>query len=242
MNTLDNVDVLRAESSASLEHACTSSSYDLPSLTGLHHEGNPVPVQEDPRKKSTVLRFKIRGVSKQSSSMGDKTEGYIKQNNQNTGVPREHEGAPERSRSGDEHIESDFPETATDALRRKRSMKMEASSREPGRTSITFKFKGHENTETSRSVVFPRTVYHEHRMPTSRMAARMKSNKTATDDLPDNDQGFLGRRDSGQHVFKQSWLMLYEHEEGYRYIPQMGDDVIYLRQVSVYFSFYVFFI
>ncbi|KAJ3669562.1 hypothetical protein LUZ60_011512 [Juncus effusus] len=31
-------------------------------------------------------------------------------------------------------------------------------------------------------------------------------------------------------VRKLSWLMLLEHEESYRYIPQMGDEVAYLRQ------------
>lgn len=30
---------------------------------------------------------------------------------------------------------------------------------------------------------------------------------------------------------KSSWLMLSAHEEGSRYIPQLGDDVMYLRQV-----------
>lgn len=32
-------------------------------------------------------------------------------------------------------------------------------------------------------------------------------------------------------VGKLSWLMLSEYEEGYRYIPQLDDEVIYLRQV-----------
>lgn len=31
---------------------------------------------------------------------------------------------------------------------------------------------------------------------------------------------------------KSSWLMLSVHEEGSRYIPQLGDDVVYLRQVD----------
>jgi len=31
---------------------------------------------------------------------------------------------------------------------------------------------------------------------------------------------------------KLSWLMLIEHEESYRYIPQLGDEVAYLRQVK----------
>lgn len=229
MNMLDNADIIRAEYSASLEHACTSLSYE-PSLIGLHGEGNPGAVQENPQKKSTVLKFKIKGVSKLNGSIGDKTEGDVKQNNQNIGAPGESEGALERYGSGGEHTESDFAEMSTDALRRKRSMKMKATSREPEGRSITFKFKERENTGTSRSVDFPRKVYREHQVPTSRMLARMRSNKTGMDD---KDQGLPRKRDSEQHVCKQSWLMLYEPEEGYRYIPQMGDEVIYLRQVII---------
>ena len=34
-----------------------------------------------------------------------------------------------------------------------------------------------------------------------------------------------------QVSMKYSWLMLLEHEDSYRYIPQLGDEVMYLRQV-----------
>lgn len=33
---------------------------------------------------------------------------------------------------------------------------------------------------------------------------------------------------------RSSWLLLSAHEEGSRYIPQRGDDVVYLRQVDAY--------
>ncbi|KAG9139399.1 hypothetical protein Leryth_017315 [Lithospermum erythrorhizon] len=32
------------------------------------------------------------------------------------------------------------------------------------------------------------------------------------------------------HLARSSWLMLLAHEEGSRYIPQLGDEVAYLRQ------------
>ncbi|XP_078428519.1 uncharacterized protein LOC144700843 [Wolffia australiana] len=40
----------------------------------------------------------------------------------------------------------------------------------------------------------------------------------------------LGRRRPFGSAKKASWLLLAEHEEGYRYIPQLGDEVAYLRQ------------
>lgn len=37
-----------------------------------------------------------------------------------------------------------------------------------------------------------------------------------------------------QQVSRYPWLMLLEHEDIYRYIPQHGDEVIYLRQVMLF--------
>ncbi|KAJ6849084.1 uncharacterized protein M6B38_271400 [Iris pallida] len=44
------------------------------------------------------------------------------------------------------------------------------------------------------------------------------------------NQGFMDKRKYEQPGRKLSWLMLVEHEESYRYIPQQGDIVAYLRQ------------
>ncbi|KAI4334951.1 hypothetical protein L6164_013646 [Bauhinia variegata] len=40
----------------------------------------------------------------------------------------------------------------------------------------------------------------------------------------------VNRRKSHQSASKASWLLLSTHEEGCRYIPQEGDEVVYLRQ------------
>ncbi|XP_031400269.1 bromodomain and WD repeat-containing protein 3 [Punica granatum] len=233
-NTLGNDSALRAEHFVPPKDAHMFTSNELPTVTGLRLEGNPTPVQESPPKRSTILRIKTKGLPKLTTPggfTGDETEDDVKQNKPNFGVRREHEGTTERISSEDEDVESDFPEKATDAVRRKRSMKMKATSREPNTTNFTFRFRRYENAGTSRSLDFPRKVYNEHlkhQMPTSKLTVRSKSNKTRMDDVLDNDQGSPQGSNSGQG--KQSWLMLSEREEGYRYIPQMGDEVIYLRQ------------
>lgn len=56
----------------------------------------------------------------------------------------------------------------------------------------------------------------------------------------------VNRRKSLQSAVKGSWLLLSTHEEGCRYIPQQGDEVVYLRQVSndkehLLFQLYIFF-
>ncbi|KAK4758713.1 hypothetical protein SAY87_020014 [Trapa incisa] len=225
VNMLTNADIIGGEDSTSLDHAHASFSYQT-NLIGLNGEGNPGPVQENSQKKSSVLKFKIKGVSKLSGSIDDKTEGRLKQENQNIGVPGESDDAFERYNNGGDNRESEFVETATDVVRRKRSMKMKATSRKTeGRSIITSKGPG--DTGSSRSLDFPRKVYYEHQIPTSRKVARMISNITEMDG---NVQDLPRKRDSEENVCKQSWLMLYEPEEGYRYIPQMSDEVIYLRQ------------
>ncbi|KAL5561007.1 hypothetical protein UlMin_030754 [Ulmus minor] len=46
----------------------------------------------------------------------------------------------------------------------------------------------------------------------------------------DYGQGLSARNMSDHPVGKLPWLMLSEYEESYRYIPQLGDEVVYLRQ------------
>lgn len=46
------------------------------------------------------------------------------------------------------------------------------------------------------------------------------------------DMNSVDRRKSVQYAGKGSWLMMPAHEGGSRYIPQLGDEVAYLRQVS----------
>lgn len=43
----------------------------------------------------------------------------------------------------------------------------------------------------------------------------------------------VDRRKSVQYARKGSWLMMPAHEGGSRYIPQLGDEVAYLRQVNI---------
>ncbi|KAJ6873348.1 hypothetical protein NC651_032276 [Populus alba x Populus x berolinensis] len=60
-------------------------------------------------------------------------------------------------------------------------------------------------------------------------AVRSRSAKNKRGKYSDNDTRFI-RRESNQPIRKLSWLSLSKHEDGYRYIPQLGDEVVYLRQ------------
>ncbi|CAA6673220.1 unnamed protein product [Spirodela intermedia] len=58
----------------------------------------------------------------------------------------------------------------------------------------------------------------------AKISPEQRENYSACDLSP------LGKRRTQNSTKKMSWLLLSEHEEGYRYIPQLGDEVIYLRQ------------
>ncbi|KAG2552511.1 hypothetical protein PVAP13_9KG465200 [Panicum virgatum] len=55
---------------------------------------------------------------------------------------------------------------------------------------------------------------------------RSARNKRESSNFPDTH--LFGKKHQGP--LKYSWLMLHEHEDSYRYIPQLGDEVMYLWQ------------
>jgi hypothetical protein len=70
--------------------------------------------------------------------------------------------------------------------------------------------------------------------PTSKtVGLRSARNKRESSNFPDTH--LFGKKHQG--ALKYSWLMLHEHEDSYRYIPQLGDEVIYLWQVMLFFIF-----
>ncbi|XP_072996634.1 uncharacterized protein [Typha latifolia] len=64
---------------------------------------------------------------------------------------------------------------------------------------------------------------------TSKMTVGLRSARNRRESYSFRDPRSLDKRKQ-QTARKLSWLMLLEHEEGYRYIPQQGDEVAYLRQ------------
>ena len=120
----------------------------------------------------------------------------------------------------------DFPETVTDAVRRTRSFTIKATSRETNTRSISFKTRGnHQAAGTSKDAEeYPTRINDQfHR--------RSRSSRNHQGPSNNYDQSSSAKSISNHPVAKLSWLTLSEYEEGYRYIPQLGDEVVYLRQV-----------
>ncbi|XP_062143501.1 uncharacterized protein LOC133851186 isoform X2 [Alnus glutinosa] len=127
----------------------------------------------------------------------------------------------------DDHhdLETDVPEASSDAIRRTRSIKMKATSREPNSVNRSFKVrKGHALVGISRNAEKSSMELSDQLLQGSRSTRNRRSGYI------DNEPSSSTLRKSNYSVRKLSWLMLSEHEEGYRYIPQLGDEVVYLRQ------------
>ncbi|VFQ68660.1 unnamed protein product [Cuscuta campestris] len=98
----------------------------------------------------------------------------------------------------------DYLHSATDATRRKRTLRLKAASREIDSDNLS-----------QRAVNF----FTSDGVSTSRSKEEVSYN---------DEKVYLNRFTNVPR--KSDWLLLSKKEEGYRYIPQLGDEVAYLRQ------------
>lgn len=99
----------------------------------------------------------------------------------------------------------------------------QAKGPEPG-----YMLRNNQNSSMSR-----RQLPQEERGSSSRMTVGLRStrNRRANHHLRETSPVDTTRKLS-KPARKGTWLMLTTHEGGSRYIPQLGDEVVYLRQVS----------
>lgn len=115
---------------------------------------------------------------------------------------------------------------AVDPVRQTRSIRLKTNSKEPNALNARIKIRGGQSSRatSSREDSSVKGSYQLHQ--------RTRSTRSRRDEYNANDPGILTRRMSNHHVKKvSSWLMLSEPGEGHHYIPQLGDEVVYLRQV-----------
>lgn len=135
-----------------------------------------------------------------------------------------------------------FSVAATDdAICRTRSMKMKVTARELNAVNHNFRVKiGHELVGTSKNSGIE--VLSDERMSNSKLTVRSRSARNRRGGCHGNDERFSSGWKSNHPIRKLSWLILSKHEEGYRYIPQQGDEVVYLRQVFSNLSLFIVFV
>ncbi|KAK1291797.1 hypothetical protein QJS10_CPB17g01104 [Acorus calamus] len=138
------------------------------------------------------------------------------------------EESTSNSNSQNEWPNSDVPEVVHDEVHRTRSVstRMASSQWKPATSNSRLK-EGDGSAEASRVAGKPLNVHRQ--LQTDELTSCMVQQKRrGNHDLSDIDCG--NRRRGQPSTKKLSWLMLLEHEEWYRYIPQLGDEVAYLKQ------------
>ncbi|GMH25751.1 hypothetical protein Nepgr_027594 [Nepenthes gracilis] len=122
------------------------------------------------------------------------------------------------------HSGVDFPEAETDAARRSRSIDMKATSREPNAVTLKLKLrKGDRSVRKLKIADIPQKEW------MSNSTVRSSSSRRKIGSFFGDEPGPSDVR-SNFSAGKISWLIMSEHEPGYRYVPQLGDEVVYLRQ------------
>ncbi|MCI02736.1 bromodomain and WD repeat-containing protein 3-like, partial [Trifolium medium] len=119
----------------------------------------------------------------------------------------------------------DLSNVVSDPIRRTRSIRMKTTSKEPNALSTRIKIRGGQSSRGVSSLEDSSINAFDE------LHQRTRSARNRSDEYIASDPGILTQSMPNRHVKKLSWLMLSEaHEEGCRYIPQLGDEVVYLRQ------------
>ncbi|XP_051118937.1 uncharacterized protein LOC127243109 isoform X2 [Andrographis paniculata] len=123
------------------------------------------------------------------------------------------------------------PDMETDSARRTRSLRLKISSQDIGLANNNLEMGNYLQPGTSSGTrksskkdvdYFPSQRSKHVGRPRSSRKQRGGSHGGDASSLIEDDQQIMPKR--------QNWLLMSEQEEGYRYIPQLGDEVVYLRQ------------
>ncbi|KAL5983563.1 hypothetical protein ACLOJK_017651 [Asimina triloba] len=139
-------------------------------------------------------------------------------------------GLEESTSNDDDVMETGYTESLTDGACRRRSTGMKVTTHEQNPSIGKFSIRnGHGILGASRNVERYSLNGHKEQNPGSSAAVGLRSSRNRRENHYDNDLNPRDRRKT-HHLSRTTWLMLTEHEESYRYIPQKGDEVVYVRQ------------
>lgn len=134
----------------------------------------------------------------------------------------------------------DLPQATTNGVRRTRSMGLGETIHEANALGCDIKLR--EENDGSKDSNDQKTSINacdEHPSEEwgsgSRVTVGLRSARNRRSSYHIQDSTPTNRKKSHQPV-RNSWLMLSTHGEGSRYIPQLGDEVVYLRQVCSKFN------
>ncbi|KAK6941080.1 Bromodomain [Dillenia turbinata] len=187
---------------------------------------------EEGTARSSRLRFRMDPNNKIYDSVSTRTR-LMKTVNEKDGFGSDSED----SYAGDPGYDAEIvlPKHANEGVRRTRSMAMKPVSRDPYAVSNEYETTRHqEPAGTSKgaersSGKFRNQLISRDMLPSS-MISKSRSNRNRRERNSESEPANLTGRKFDNPAKKVSWLLLSEHEEFYRYIPQRGDEVVYLCQ------------
>ncbi|KAK6161017.1 hypothetical protein DH2020_004398 [Rehmannia glutinosa] len=153
----------------------------------------------------------------------------------NRSNPEGDSGSMEASTSNVEkhNLETEI-EIPPEGVRRARSIRVRSTTRDLNLSVSNFKFQEPNERSEDASIDFDKAspsrgeeISGEEWGSVSRNSVRLRSTRSKKGSNYNRDSS--PPRKSNQ-TGKSSWLMLSAHEDGSRYIPQRGDEVVYLRQ------------
>ncbi|KAG9156943.1 hypothetical protein Leryth_009002 [Lithospermum erythrorhizon] len=133
-----------------------------------------------------------------------------------------------------EEREAVFPHAATDASRRVRSLKLKAASRQTNANSSKLKINQNQilldsPEKAERARVFDHFPLNRE-ASTSNSIMRTRSLKTMGEEYAHEGTASRNGTNFISTQKKPNWLLLLEQEEGNGYIPQLNDEVMYIKQ------------
>lgn len=165
----------------------------------------------------------------------DDTVCRNKSHGSRSGLRSSHDICESASNACNDHSETgfEFPHAATDAARRKRSLRFTAMSSDAAFRKDDLKIReSHVAVASSRSTekLAKKATGSPPLGCTSSNVFKCRSSRNTKEGSSRDENVFSSGMSSNEAVKKLNWLLLPEHEEGYRYIPQLGDEVVYFRQ------------
>lgn len=192
-------------------------------------------VEEIIPKKFRRLRLKLRHPSSPpkiepdevADDIADSGEGLASKAPSSMNPVMDSEPVRDNVRYSPAH-DCEFGEATADVIRRKRSMRLKAtSSQSIARNSVLRLRSGSGSVGKVKKLGIPSTSVYDGASLEEWPSTSRAGSRSASTSKQSLNTGI--RLDNVSR--KVSWLMLSEHEEGCRYIPQLGDEVVYFKQV-----------
>nr|XP_010938293.1 bromodomain and WD repeat-containing protein 3 [Elaeis guineensis] len=188
----------------------------------------------EPSNSHDSTKLHAESYSKKYNAVYKRSKSSRGRKNSNSGFHGMDESTSNWNNPGG-NMKVDLSDAMADGIRQRRSMGTRENMDEITSRTSSFRVKQcHDSLETSRSggrsIINggSQLLCHEWKS-TSNMTVGLRSARNRRENYKSTDSRPLDKR-KYQPSWRLSWLMLLEHEESYRYIPQQGDVVAYLRQ------------